>query len=124
MPFFPKQIFSLVWVAPLLVIDPINYLLSFPSVLQKIQQGRWSKIVAIMLAALFTGFWWEMWNFWSYPKWFYTIPYVGFWKVFEMPILGYGGYLFFGLIIWSYTALIFSALGGARFLKRTSLFSD
>jgi hypothetical protein len=70
------------------------------------QQGKWSKIAAILLATLFTGFWWEMWNFWSYPKWFYTIPYVGFFKIFEMPILGYGGYLFFGLVVWSYALLV------------------
>jgi hypothetical protein len=49
-----------------------------------------------------------MWNFYSYPKWYYTIPYVEFWKVFEMPLLGYGGYLFFGLIIWSFAMLIFA----------------
>ena len=46
------------------------------------------------------------WNFYSLPKWIYTIPYVGFWKVFEMPILGYLGYPFFGLIVFSYAALI------------------
>ena len=33
-------------------------------------------------------------------------PYVGFWKVFEMPILGYPGYPLFGLIVFSYAALI------------------
>ncbi len=59
-----------------------------------------------MFATLFTGFFWEMWNFYSIPKWIYTIPYVDFWKVFEMPILGFGGYLPFGLIIYSYAALM------------------
>lgn len=33
MPFFPNEIFPLVWVAPLLIIDPFNYALGFPSVL-------------------------------------------------------------------------------------------
>ncbi len=39
---------------------------------------------------------WELWNFYSYPKWIYHIPYVGVLHVFEMPLAGYGGYLFFG----------------------------
>ncbi len=37
------------------------------------------------------------WNFWAFPKWQYTIPFVEFAKVFEMPLPGYGGYLAFGL---------------------------
>lgn len=110
MPFFPNETFPLVWIAPLLIIDPINYMLRFPSVLGLIERADWSKVVAIMTATLFTGFWWEMWNFYSYPKWIYTIPYVDFWRVFEMPILGYGGYLFFGLIIWSCSIFAFSIL--------------
>ena len=58
------------------------------------------------MGTLITGFWWECWNFYSLPKWIYTIPYVGFWKVFEMPFFGYLGYPFFGLIVFSYAALI------------------
>lgn len=111
MPFFPNQTFPLVWVAPFLIIDPFNYIFGFPSILGRIKDGKWLVPVSAMLAGLFTGFFWEMWNFWSYPKWFYTIPYVGFWKIFEMPLLGYGGYLFFALIIWSYSVFIFSIAG-------------
>jgi hypothetical protein len=43
------------------------------------------------------GFFWEMWNLHSLAKWVYSIPYVHVGKVFEMPILGYAGYLPFGL---------------------------
>jgi hypothetical protein len=111
MPFFPDQTFPLVWIAPLLILDPIDYALGFPSMLRFIEQGKWLTPASVMLATLFTGFWWEFWNFWSYPKWYYTIPYVGFWKIFEMPLLGWGGYPFFGLIIWSFTVLVFSLLG-------------
>jgi hypothetical protein len=38
-----------------------------------------------------------MWNFYSYPKWTYRVPFVDFWHIFEMPLLGYGGYLPFSL---------------------------
>ena len=49
---------------------------------------------------LVCGFLWEMWNQWSYPKWVYHVPGVGFAKVFEMPILGYLGYLPFSLEVY------------------------
>jgi hypothetical protein len=38
-----------------------------------------------------------MWNYWSLAKWEYRIPFVHRFLVFEMPILGYAGYLPFGL---------------------------
>jgi len=63
-----------------------------------------------MTGTLFTGFWWELWNFYSMPKWIYHIPYVGFWNVFEMPVLGYLGYPLFGLIAFSWASLVFSLL--------------
>jgi hypothetical protein len=105
---FPHEMFPLIWIAPFLILDPINYVSGFPSLLRNIERGRWLIPLSVMIATLFNGFWWEMWNFYTFPKWFYTIPYVGFWKIFEMPLLGYGGYLFFGLIVWSYAALVLS----------------
>ena len=50
-----------------------------------------------MAAALVCGGWWELWNWQSLPKWIYTVPGVQRWHVFEMPLLGYTGYLPFGL---------------------------
>ena len=49
------------------------------------------------LAALFCGFFWELWNTWSLAKWEYAIPLVQRFELFEMPLLGYAGYLPFGL---------------------------
>ena len=46
------------------------------------------------------GFFWEMWNYWSYPKWIYHVPGVGFAHVFEMPLLGYLGYLPFAMELY------------------------
>ena len=50
-----------------------------------------------MTAALVCGFFWELWNWQSVAKWVYTVPGVQRWHVFEMPLLGYAGYLPFGL---------------------------
>ena len=38
-----------------------------------------------------------MWILYSSAKWVYSIPYVHRFQVFEMPVLGYAGYLPFGL---------------------------
>jgi hypothetical protein len=38
-----------------------------------------------------------MWNINSLPKWVYSVPFVDRFHVFEMPILGFAGYLPFGL---------------------------
>jgi hypothetical protein len=46
---------------------------------------------------LICGFFWELWNWKSLAKWIYTVPFVERWHVFEMPLLGYAGYLPFGL---------------------------
>ena len=47
-----------------------------------------------------------MWNFYSYPKWVYHVPYVDFLRIFEMPLLGYGGYLPFGLELFALYQLV------------------
>lgn len=54
-------------------------------------------VTACAASALVCGFFWEMWNYLSLARWVYAIPFVGRFKVFEMPILGYAGYLPFGL---------------------------
>ena len=39
-----------------------------------------------------------MWNYYSMAKWMYSIPYVQRFALFEMPVLGYMGYLPFGVL--------------------------
>ena len=58
-----------------------------------------------------------MWNFYSLPKWTYTIPYVGFWHVFEMPLLGYLGYLPFGIVVFAYAGLALKLISGENLLE-------
>jgi hypothetical protein len=40
------------------------------------------------------------------PKWIYQVPLVGWPKLFEMPILGYGGYLPFALEVFAAWSLL------------------
>jgi len=94
---WPDFLFPLLWVSPLLIIISLQALMSEHHILQDIMSGEWNLVIPSALAALFCGFFWEMWNFYSLAKWEYSIPFVHRFKLFEMPILGYAGYLPFGL---------------------------
>ncbi len=63
-------------------------------------------MLLLFAAGLTCGVFWEMWNYWSAPKWIYDIPYASRPKVFEMPLLGYGGYLPFALEVYAFYHLI------------------
>jgi hypothetical protein len=94
----PEIVFPLVWVAPPLLLVSLAALREEPHVLSGIARGDWRPAVSAVLAALICGFFWEMWNFGSQAKWVYAIPYVGAVRLFEMPLLGYAGYLPFGVL--------------------------
>ncbi len=95
---WPDLLFPLVWVSPVLVVVGVQTLRGRPHVLSGIAHGDWRRPVAAAAAALVCGVFWEMWNWRSLAKWQYDIPYVGRFHLFEMPILGYAGYLPFGLM--------------------------
>ncbi|MCZ0454684.1 hypothetical protein, partial [Escherichia coli] len=69
-------------------------------------RGDWRPVAALMLGALICGFFWEMWNIYSSPKWLYSTPGVEFLYVFEMPLLGYLGYLPFALELYALVHLL------------------
>jgi hypothetical protein len=94
---FPDGLFPLLWVAPLLLLLAYGCLTDMPSFFPEIENGDWRRIYRYCLAALICGFFWEMWNWNSLAKWVYAVPYVDRFHLFEMPILGYSGYLPFGL---------------------------
>ena len=71
-----------------------------------------------------SGFFWEMWNFYSYPKWIYQIPFVDFLRVFEMPILGYGGYIPFALELFAMYHFVTGLLGVAPATSYIRLLSN
>ncbi|HLD15416.1 MAG TPA: hypothetical protein VJB94_02455 [Candidatus Nanoarchaeia archaeon] len=88
----PKYTFPLVWVAFYFILDPINYLHRQPSIIQHIKDRKLAIPINLFLAGIILGFFWEFWNYYAIVKWYYNIHFLGFMKVFEMPILGYLGY--------------------------------
>jgi hypothetical protein len=94
----PDVAFPLVWVTPPMLLISLAALRGEPHALSGIASGDWRPAASSALAALLCGFFWETWNFGSYAKWVYVIPYVDALHVFEMPLLGYAGYLPFGVL--------------------------
>jgi hypothetical protein len=93
----PSYLFPMLWMSPLLIIASVQSLMNETHVFSDLRSGDWSLPVTAALAAMVCGFFWEMWNTFSYAKWQYNIPYVHGLQIFEMPLLGYAGYLPFGL---------------------------
>jgi hypothetical protein len=94
---WPHLLFPLLWVAPLLLLAAGRSLAGLRQPLAGFRSRDWTGLAAVMLAALICGLLWELWNFHSLAKWKYAIPYVHRFEIFEMPLLGYAGYLPFGL---------------------------
>jgi hypothetical protein len=98
---FPKYCFPFLWLGPFFILDPINAYRGQPSLLSQARQGNWRTAVSLAIAGLICGFFWEMWNSRAMPKWTYSVPFVGRPKLFEMPILGYGGYIPFAFELFA-----------------------
>ena len=94
---WPNTLYPLLWVSPLLIILSLQTLMDECHILSGLPQGNWTAPAAAALAAVICGVFWEMWNYYSLAKWKYSIPFVHRFQIFEMPLLGYAGYLPFGL---------------------------
>lgn len=108
--FLPRFAFPFLWLWVFLLVDPLNWLRGRPSLLEQFSRGDLRMIAALSLAVLICGFFWEMWNFLAFPKWYYTVPYVGFLKIFEMPLLGYLGYIPFSWELYALYQYVFGLL--------------
>jgi hypothetical protein len=94
---WPDALFPLLWVSPLLLITSLQAMLGRETIFSGIRHGDWRPICLPALAGLQCGFFWELWNWHSLAHWEYAIPYVHRFSIFEMPLLGYAGYVPFGL---------------------------
>jgi len=93
----PRYFYPLIWVSMFFLVDPLNARLGLPSLLVSAFGGSLRPVLVLALAGLMCGFLWEMWNFLSMPKWIYSVPLIPQQRLFEMPYLGYSGYVPFAL---------------------------
>ena len=102
----PRYFYPFLWGSAFFLGEPVNAWRGRPSLLKYLERGDWRPVVALALGALVCGFFWELWNFYSFPKWTYHTPGVEFLHVFEMPLLGFLGYPPFGLELYALAHLI------------------
>ncbi len=102
----PDAFYPLVWIAPFLLIDGLVILGGGNSIIAELTQGARRRASVVGAAGLVCGGLWEFWNFWSFPKWTYDIPVLDYVPIFEMPILGYGGYVPFAWSVLQLVALV------------------
>jgi hypothetical protein len=94
---FPRYAFPLVWGAWFFLLDPFCDLWGGDSLIRRFAGGERREHLCLLAAGLICGLWWETWNYFALTKWVYTLPVLNFWKVFEMPLLGYLGFPPFAL---------------------------
>jgi hypothetical protein len=91
------HLFALVWVGFIFLLDPLNYRLRVPSIIGDFAAGRRSRFYSLLISGFVCGWFWEFWNYWASAKWHYIFPMFQQWKIFEMPVPGYLGFLPFAV---------------------------
>ena len=95
---YPTELYPFVWVAPALAVPALQELSGKKSVYSACASGDFNQLTLWAVAGLSCGFLWEFWNYYSTPKWVYHISYLDYFRIFEMPLLGYLGYIPFGFL--------------------------
>jgi len=99
---FPRYLYPLTWGAVRLIAEPLLYRCDPErSLFADIARGSWGRIARLMAAGLFAGALWESFNALARGRWIYTVPFLEHWKIFEMPLVGFLGFPFFALEVWS-----------------------
>lgn len=88
----PRTFFWAVWGATLGIPEVWNYRAGAPSLLGDLEAGRPGRLLRLLFGGLWAGAVWESLNYWARTKWIYTVPGFEDWKVFEMPLAGFGGF--------------------------------
>lgn len=106
---YPETLYGLLWIAPLVILAIVLNLADIHTPFTYLKVGNWSPLLLMSLTYVVQGFLCECWNYLSGTHiggqletvnpdyWTYSIPYVNVCHVFEMPILGYAGYIPFGV---------------------------
>jgi len=110
---FPDALFFVLWLSPALVIGLVLDKIGVWTPLRSIGKGNWRPTLVFALTYLAAGLCLECENYFSAARvngtptfseqpafWQYNLPYVNRFHLFEMPLLGFLGYLPFGLYCW------------------------
>lgn len=102
---WPRVAYPLVWTSGVFLLEPILCARGRRGLLADLARGDWRPWMALWSGGLLCGFFWELWNVHSHPKWIYDVPGFGEPRLFEMPLPGYLGYLPFALVVYQWKEL-------------------
>ena len=103
---WPRVFFPLVWLGFILIFEPLNYRASRPSFFRDLEDGDWTMILSWLGAGLAAGLLWEFLNFWAGSHWEYSLPHLKFWRIFQMPVFGYFGFLPFAAGVFAFVQVL------------------
>jgi hypothetical protein len=100
-PLMPPQtrgyLWAFVWMGWFFLLEPFNYWRGVPSIYRDWQYGDLSRTLQLFGAGAVCGLLWEFWNMWAYTKWVYIFPLGQNARYFQMPLVGFLGFLPFAL---------------------------
>lgn len=100
-PFFPENmrggLWAFVWMGWFFLLEPFNYWRGAQSIYRDWEAGSLTRTLQLFASGAICGLLWEFWNMWAYTKWVYIFPVGQNWKFFEMPLVGFLGFLPFAL---------------------------
>ena len=102
---WPRYFFWMIWGAAIFIIDPQVEKDGGNSIFSEVRKGKIRTFYRLLLTGLICGVLWEGGNYWAGLKWTYSVPFVGEWKIFEMPVLGYLGFSVFAVecyVFWEW----------------------
>jgi hypothetical protein len=102
----PRTFFWAVWGAAFGIPEVLNYRAGAPSLLADREAGTPGRLYRLLAGGLWAGAVWELLNFWARTKWIYTVPGFEDWKLFEMPLAGFGGFPPLALSAFTFFALV------------------
>lgn len=132
---FPNTLFFTLWVSPPVILAIVLNKIGVWTPLDPIAKGNWSPALLSALTYFVAGFLLEGQNYLSAihdgqealftadpAYWQYSLPYVNVGHIFEMPFLGFFGYLPFGIYCWLWWIACATLLNiPAKFLKENPL---
>ncbi len=116
---WPSLFFPCVWLCFIFLLEPLHFRLGNPSLLSDLNNKDGIRFWSWVAAGATAGFVWEFFNFWAGSHWEYSIPYFEFGHIFQMPVLGYLGFLPFALEVMVIYGLL--CYVRRRFLARRRL---
>ncbi|HVH11279.1 MAG TPA: DUF4332 domain-containing protein [Gemmatimonadales bacterium] len=103
----PRYLYPLTWAAVWLIAEPLLYERDPEhSLFHDLALGTWGRIARLLAAGFVAGGLWESFNAMARARWIYTVPFFEHVKLFEMPPLGFLGFPFFALEVWSLYQLL------------------